>query len=113
VDTARPDLSGRVSARHLVTALGWRPDDRLDIDVVDGVLLITATAAGGQVIGGRGEIGMPAPARRMCGIEPGQSVLLAACPPHGVLFVHPVSVVADLLTAWYRGLATAGCHGRH
>jgi hypothetical protein len=76
------------------------------------VLLITATADGRYVIGGRRELSLPAPTRRMCGIESGQVGAVGRLSPHGVPLVHPVSVVADLLTAWYSGLATEGCHGR-
>jgi hypothetical protein len=110
VETARMDRSGRVCARHLLRALGWGPGHRVDIAVVDGVVLIRSVATGLHLVGGRGELSLPAAARRMCGIEPGPPVLLAASPSEGVLVVHPITVVARLLAAWYTRVS-AGCRG--
>src|SRR5262249_36647075 len=101
IETARMDRSGRVSARHLVVALGWGPGHRIDRAVVDGVRVIGHAATGLHTVGRRGELSLPTAARRMCGIEPGPPVLLAASPSGGVLVVHPIAVVARLLAAWY------------
>jgi hypothetical protein len=104
VQTARIDRAGRVSARHMLHALRWAPDHRVDITVVGGVLLVGSVATGGQLVGGRGELSLPAAACRMCGITPGSPVLLAASVPEGVLMVHPILAVARLLADWYARL---------
>lgn len=101
VQTARIDRSGRVFARHVLHALGWGRGHRIDISVVGGVALIGSAAAGGRMVGSRGEVSLPAAACRMCGITPGPPVLLAASVSQGVLMVHPVHVVAKLLADWY------------
>jgi len=83
VETARMDRSGRVYARHVLGALGWGPGHRVDVAVVGGVLLVGSVATGLHVVGSRGELGLPAAARRMCGITPGLPVLLAASLSYG------------------------------
>jgi hypothetical protein len=99
VETARLDASGRLTARPLLRALGWGPGHRVDIAVIEGVL--GSTPAGLHVVGDRGELGLPAPARQMCGITPGLPVLLVAALPHDVLVVHPAHLIAQLLADWY------------
>jgi hypothetical protein len=74
------------------------------------VLVVGSVATGLHVVGSRGELGLPAAARRMCGITPGPPVLLAASLSHGVLMVHSTAAVARLLADWYTSL-TAGCDG--
>jgi bifunctional DNA-binding transcriptional regulator/antitoxin component of YhaV-PrlF toxin-antitoxin module len=83
--TARLDPSGRVTVRSPLKALGWRPGRRIDIRVRHGAVVIASAQAGRHVVGGRGEIGLPASARRLCGIVPGSSVHLAALIPTGLL----------------------------
>ena len=110
VETARMDSSGRVSARHLLRALGWRTGHRVEIGVVDGVVVLGSSATGLHVVGSRGEVCVPVAVRRMCGIAPGSPVLLAASLSRGVLMVHPTAVVAKLLADWYARLGE-GCDG--
>lgn len=94
---ARPDRSGRVTERHLLRALRWGPGHRLDLDVRDRVLFDASAAAGQHRVGPRGELHLPGTSRRMCGIEPGQPLVLAAMMAHGLLMIHPASTVARLL----------------
>ncbi|WP_406045820.1 hypothetical protein OG799_15860 [Micromonospora sp. NBC_00898] len=88
---ARPDPSGRLTERHLLRALRWGPGHRLDLDVQAGGLLLTSAAAGSHRVGPRGELHLPGGARRMCGIDPGQPLLLAAMVAHDLLMIHPAS----------------------
>ena len=101
VDTARLDASGRLTARALLRVMGWGPGHRVDIAVVEGLLVVASTPAGLHVVGDRGELALPAAARRMCGITPGLPVLLVAALPHDVLVVHPAHLIAQLLADWY------------
>jgi hypothetical protein len=94
---ARPDRSGRLSVRPLLAAMGWPPGHRLDITAVDGLLLVTSSAGGGQVVSPRGDLVVPAPARSWCGIAGGSLVVLAGYPAAGLVVIHPEHLVAVLL----------------
>jgi len=104
---ARLDRSGRLSARDVLRALAWRPGHRVDLGVVDGVLVIASVSAGQHVVGGRGELRLPHTTRQMCGIAAGQPVVLAASVPQNVLVVYPACVVARLLDEFHARLARA------
>jgi hypothetical protein len=104
LDVAGVDSSGRVSARALLAALGWRCGRRLGIAVVHGALVVGAAASGLHTVGARDEVALPAAGRRMCGIDTGRAVVLAASPAQQVLVVHPAEVVAGLLVDWYARL---------
>ncbi|GIH16052.1 hypothetical protein [Rugosimonospora africana] len=97
IGVARPDLSGRVIERGLLRALGWSPGHRVDIYPHGEMLVIASAVAGRHVVGSRGELPLPASARHMCAIAPGQPLLLAALVSHDLLVIHPVSTVARLL----------------
>jgi hypothetical protein len=96
-DVARPDADGRAAARALLRALGWPSGHRLHVDVVGGLLLITARPDGAHVVGARGALPLPVAARQMCGIHPHQVVLLAAIPARDLLVVHPSNTITRLL----------------
>src|SRR5262249_5470848 len=89
IGIARPDRSGRVTARCLPGALGWPPGHRVDLRPHAGMLIIGSSPAGQHVVGGRGELPLPATARQMCAIVPGQPLLLAALVAHDLLVIHP------------------------
>ena len=50
LEVARLDRSGRLSARGLLRALGWRAGHRVDIDVVDAAIAITSAAVADLVL---------------------------------------------------------------
>lgn len=107
VSTARMDRSGRVHERILLRELGWAPGTRLDMDTLHGLILIAAAPTGqhGQhAIDDRGAIKIPAALRRLCGIEYGPPVVLAAAIPDQVMVVHPSATVAHLLATHYTDL---------
>jgi hypothetical protein len=66
---ARPDPSGRLSARGLLRALNWGRGHRLGLDIVDGAIVMFSSAAGPHTVADRGELVLPASARRMADIE--------------------------------------------
>ncbi|MEU7613869.1 hypothetical protein [Micromonospora sp. NPDC049204] len=102
---ALPARCGRVSAQHLLHAIGWAPGHRLDIQLCHDMLVITSARDDRYQVGSRGELPLPASARQMCRIEPGQPVLLAAFITYDLLVVHPVGTVARLLTDLHHQLA--------
>nr|BFE56516.1 hypothetical protein GCM10020063_010420 [Dactylosporangium thailandense] len=111
LDIARLDRSGRVSARSLLDQLGWRPGQRVRIDVIGGAVLIRAAASGRPLIGARGGLSLPVAVRQMCAISAGDLVVLAAEPAHDLLIVHSVATVARLLAGLHTHL-TADGHDR-
>jgi hypothetical protein len=110
VSTSRMDRSGRIHERILLTQLGWNPGSRVDMDTMHGVILIAATPAGPHTIDQRGAIKLPAALRRLCKIEYGPPVVLAAVVPEQVMVVHPSAMVADLLVRHYTVLVQADLH---
>jgi hypothetical protein len=97
IGVARPDLSGRLTERGPLRALGWSPGHRIDIHPHGEMLVIASAVAGQHVVGSRGELPLPASARQMCAITPGQRLLLAALISHDLLVIHPASAVTRLL----------------
>jgi hypothetical protein len=94
---ACPDRSGRVTERAVLQALRWTPGQRIDIRSQAGMLVIVSASAGRQMVGSRGELPLPAAARKMCGIAAGDAVLLAAFPSADLLMIHAARAVARLL----------------
>jgi bifunctional DNA-binding transcriptional regulator/antitoxin component of YhaV-PrlF toxin-antitoxin module len=105
LDMARLDRSGRLSARALLRALGWRPGHHVDIDVVDGAIVIVSAATGRQAVGAHGELALPTTARQLCGMVPRSAVVLAAHPSLDLVVIHPASTVARLLGEFHARLA--------
>jgi hypothetical protein len=109
VGMARIDRSGRLHERRLLRALGWVPGQQLALDVVHGLIVVQPAPTGPHVLDHRGALHLPAAARRMCGINPGPPVVLAASIPDNLLVIHPTEVVARLLATRYVDLLG----GRH
>jgi bifunctional DNA-binding transcriptional regulator/antitoxin component of YhaV-PrlF toxin-antitoxin module len=101
LNTARLDGSGRLSTRALLAGLGWPPGRRLQATVANDAVLIHPIPTGPHRVGSRGDLAVPAPARDLTGLHPGDLALLVASPPHQVLIVHPAAVVTRLLTDLY------------
>jgi hypothetical protein len=56
----------------------------------------------------RSTIKLPASLRRLCGINYGPPLVLAAAIPEQVMVVHPTAVVAQLLSTYYTDLVQTG-----
>lgn len=68
------------------------------------MILIAAHPTGLHVIDDRGAIKLPTALRRLCGLECGVPVVLAAVVPEQVMVVHPCATVAQLLADHYTDL---------
>jgi bifunctional DNA-binding transcriptional regulator/antitoxin component of YhaV-PrlF toxin-antitoxin module len=101
MDIARLDASGRFSARSLLGVLGWSPKDRVDLAVVGDAVVIGSSVTGRQVVGSRGDLAIPAPARSLAGLGAGHAVLLVAAPDQDLLVVHALAVIGRLLAEHY------------
>lgn len=104
VSTCRMDRSGRIHERLLLRALGWEPGDRVDMDTIHGIILIATTPTGLHTIDHRGAIKLPATLRRLCNINYGPPLVLAAAIPKQVMVVHPATMVARMLADHYTHL---------
>ena len=112
LDVARLDRSGRLSARTMLRSLAWPPGRRLNIDVCDAAIIVASSATGRHTVDRRGDLALPAAARRMCGIGTDQPVVLVAYPSAGLIVVHPAATVAALIAELHHRLAVGGCDDR-
>jgi hypothetical protein len=95
---ARPNPSGQISVRTLLSALDWGPGDRVTVTVEHGCIVVAAATQGGRSIGADGSLVLPVAARRMCAIADRSQVLVAALPDAGLLVVHPIAAIARHLS---------------
>ncbi|WP_203862701.1 hypothetical protein [Plantactinospora mayteni] len=86
-----------MTERSLLGALRWPAGHRIDIHPQREMLVLASAPAGQHVVGSRGELPLPASARQMCAIVPGQPLLLAALVAHDLLVIHPANTVVRLL----------------
>jgi bifunctional DNA-binding transcriptional regulator/antitoxin component of YhaV-PrlF toxin-antitoxin module len=103
----RIDESGSVPAAYVLHALGWCAGDRLTITVRRGVAVVQRDANGQVAVSKRRAFVIPAAARRACGIRAQDALFLAAAVEHGVVFVHPPTIVDRMVTLYHR----SGPHG--
>jgi hypothetical protein len=108
---AKLNSSGQISARTILSALGWASGDRIAVVVRDGTIVVSTSNRGGRTIGADGSIVLPVAARRMCAIANRSSVLLAALPDAGLLVVHPIATITRLLARRHAKII-GGHHGR-
>jgi len=100
---ARMDRSGRLSVRPMLTHLGWRPGDRVTVDVVHRMVVVVA-GAGRHALGCRGDLALPVAVRQLCGIDPHEPVIVAAYPARNMMVIQPLDPVTALLTEFHTHL---------
>jgi hypothetical protein len=100
----RIDLSGRVSARSLLGELGWHAGQALQFAVVENTVVAHLDPTGSFLVPDALVVVLPAAIRRRCGYLAGEQVLLVADPAHGVLVVHPLASLDDMVTAHHASL---------
>jgi len=101
---AAVDSRGRVAEKAVLRALGWAPDTRIDIHEINNVLVIRPNPQGVFRITPEGHLRLPAQVRHCCDLHPGDRVLLAAHPGHGLLVIHPPAVLDGLITTAFTDL---------
>jgi AbrB family looped-hinge helix DNA binding protein len=84
--------------------LRWRHGQPLQITAVEGAVVVHPHPAGVFAVPSNLYVVLPAPVRRRCGLHPGDRVLLAADPEHGVLVVHPLSALDTMITTYHTSL---------
>jgi hypothetical protein len=76
------------------------------MDAMHGVIIVAADCHG-PASDGFAWRSVLAPLRRLCGIQPGSTVVLTAAITAQVLVIHPATVMAELLAAHYTDLIDA------
>jgi len=97
----RVDASGRVTDHEIVDALGWRPGDAVEVIVAPWAILMRTSPQGLVSVPRRPCIVIPVTVRRHRRIATGDQVLLAAAPDYGVVLVHTLSELDDMLTDYH------------
>ncbi|MEU8256528.1 hypothetical protein AB0C06_19960 [Micromonospora inaquosa] len=101
------DVSGRIADRMIVRAFGWGCGTRLQIRESAGLIVVRRDPQGVFTLTGQGHLHLPAAARKWCGLQPGDRLLLAADPIAGVLIVHPPATL-DAVVAQIHAAALGG-----
>jgi hypothetical protein len=100
-DIGRVDDSGRIASNDIVTALRWQPGTTLDV-ILTPRTIVVRTAPGGQFrVPQRPCIVIPSHARKPHDISPGDHVLIAAAPGHGLLIVYPLSALDEMISRYH------------
>ena len=97
----RVDASGRVANHEIVEALGWRPGDRVEVIVAPRAIVMRSSPGGLVSVPQRPCVVIPGTIRHRCGIRTGDHVLLAAAADHGVVIVHTLSDLDDMLSDYH------------
>ncbi len=95
----RIDASGRVADRAVLSALGWRRDDRLTLTAEAGVVVARRDPGGMIIVPPRPCVVIPATLRRRCGLHSGDRVLLAAVPGDDTLTAWPLAIIDQAIRA--------------
>lgn len=90
------DDSGRFGDRLLMTALGWRPGDQIEVEVLPGAAVLRRSAHGRFQVDSRGHVFLPTATRTVLGVSVGGRAVLVAVPDRDLLTIYPASVVTAL-----------------
>lgn len=102
------DASGRVKNSDIVRGLGWQPGDKLEVIPGLGGIVIFSSPDGLFTVPVKPCIVIPAAARRIHDIQPGDHVLLAAAPEYGVVIVHTRQAVNEMLARYHSAFPPRG-----
>jgi hypothetical protein len=100
-DIGRVDDSGRVACNDIINELDWRPGTRLDVILTPRAIVIRAAPGGLFPAQRRPCILLPSHVRHPHGIKPGDHVLIAAAPQHGLVLVYPLSALDDMISRYH------------
>lgn len=100
----RIDASGRISERSIVREFGWTPGERLDVRKVSQAVVFCSDPDGPYSLTDRSCLAVPAALRVRCGLAAGDRVFLAAAPQHGVLVVHTLAALDEMVLRYHASL---------
>lgn len=102
------DSSGRIADAAVVPTLGWTLGASLDMQVRDGLVVITPHPDAVFVLSHPWHLRLPAAVRRRCGLRIGDRVLLVADPPAERLVVHSPAAIEAMLASTYTAVLDGG-----
>lgn len=79
-----------------MAALGWESGRQLEVRAVRAMATIRAAANGTACVTSQGHLRLPAAVRHLCGLAPGDRVLLVADPEKQIVRVFPPSTLDKL-----------------
>ena len=100
-DIGRVDDSGRVASNEIINALQWRPGSKLEVILTPRTIVIRTAPGGLFSVPLRPRIIIPSHVRRAHDIEPGDNVLIAAAPDHGLVIVYPPSALDEMISRYH------------
>jgi len=100
-DIGRVDDSGRIASNDIINALHWQPGSELDVILTPRTIVIRAAPGGLFTVPRRPRIVIPPHARRAHDIKPGNQVLLAAAPDHGLVIVYPLPALDEMISCYH------------
>jgi hypothetical protein len=100
-DIGRVDGSGRIASIDIVNALNWSPGSKLDVILTPQSIVLRSAPDGLYSVPQRPCIVIPSHARRPHGIKPGDHVLIAAAPDHGLVIVYPLSALDQMISCYH------------
>lgn len=101
---ARVDDSGAISAMAALTSLKLLPGDSIEYIVESEIILVRQAIHGLYLVPKKKNLVLPSKARRLCGIERRQQLLLAAIPAHRTLLIYPRSAINTMLDLYHSQL---------
>ena len=100
-DIGRVDGSGRIASNDIINALNWSSGSKLDVILTPQSIVLRSASDGLFSVPQRPCIVIPARARRPHGIKPGDRVLIAAAPDHGLVIVYPLSALDEMISRYH------------
>jgi hypothetical protein len=100
-DIGRVDGSGRVASSDIIDALRWQPGSKLDVILTPRTIVLRTAPYGQFRVPQRPCIIIPSHARRPHDISPGDHVLIAAAPDHGLVIVYPLSALDEMISRYH------------
>jgi hypothetical protein len=100
-DIGRVDGSGRIASNDIVNALNWSSGSKLDVILTPQSIVLRSASDGLFSVPQRPCIVIPSHTRRPHGIKPGDHVLIAAAPDHGLVIVYPLSALDEMISRYH------------
>lgn len=95
------DVWGRLAGRSPLQRLHWQPGLPLAMSITQRVALVIPHRDGRHAVTREGRLRLPASVRRVCCLNAGDRLLLAACPARNFLVAYPMFIVDAMLLAYH------------
>lgn len=102
-DMGRIDASGRVACTAILNELGWTPGRKFEALLAERAIVLRAAPQGRLSVPPKPSIIVPARARGPHRIKVGDQVLIAAAPEYGLVIVHPLTALDEMISSYHAG----------